>query len=57
MTTPVSTTLNRRFSGPGANATSWEDTVRVLETAELFWLTHGPAGRQAAPDTGRRRVG
>jgi general stress protein 26 len=39
MTTPVSTTLNRRYSDPAASATSWADTVRVLETAELFWLT------------------
>lgn len=37
--TPVSTTLNRRYSDPAASVTSWADTVRVLETAELFWLT------------------
>ena len=38
MTTPVSTTLTR-YGAAEAKATSWEDTVRVLETAELFWLT------------------
>jgi general stress protein 26 len=38
MSEPV-TTLDSRFSGPGASATSWEHTVRVLEAAELFWIT------------------
>jgi nitroimidazol reductase NimA-like FMN-containing flavoprotein (pyridoxamine 5'-phosphate oxidase superfamily) len=33
------TTLDSRFSDPGAVATSWSDTRRVLETAELFWIT------------------
>jgi len=33
------TSLDSRFSDPAATATSWEDTARVLETAELFWLT------------------
>jgi general stress protein 26 len=32
------TTLDARFSDPGAVATPWEETRRVLETAELFWL-------------------
>ncbi len=31
--------LDPRFSDPGASATSWEDTVNVLETAELSWIT------------------
>jgi general stress protein 26 len=39
MTAPVSTSLVRRYSDPAAKATSWQDTVRVLEAAELFWLT------------------
>lgn len=39
MTTPVSTNLDRRYSAPTAEPASWEDTLRVLETAELFWLT------------------
>jgi general stress protein 26 len=38
MRTPT-TALDARFSEPGASATSWEDAVRVLESAELFWLT------------------
>ena len=32
------TTLDARFSGPGATATSWDDARRALETAELFWI-------------------
>ena len=38
MRTPT-TEIDARFSEPGASATSWEDAVRVLETAELFWIT------------------
>jgi general stress protein 26 len=38
VTTPV-TTLDRRFSEPGAAATGWEQTRRALEDAELFWVT------------------
>ncbi len=37
MTIPT-TTLDTRFSDPGASATSWEDTRAELESAELFWL-------------------
>ncbi len=33
------TTLDQRFSEPGAVATGWEETRRVLETAELFWIS------------------
>jgi general stress protein 26 len=33
------TSLDQRYSDPGATATSWEDTRRVLETAELFWIS------------------
>ena len=42
MTTPVTvpqTSLDQRFSGPDAAATSWEATRRALETAELFWIS------------------
>jgi general stress protein 26 len=39
MTAPVTTILDRRYSSPEAKPTSWQDTVHVLETAELFWLT------------------
>jgi general stress protein 26 len=38
MTTP-NTQLDARFSEPGASATSWDDAVRVLASAELFWIT------------------
>ena len=33
------TTLDTRFSDPNAVATEWNETRRLLETAELFWLT------------------
>jgi general stress protein 26 len=33
------TSLDARFSDPGTAPTSWEDTQRVLEAAELSWLT------------------
>jgi general stress protein 26 len=33
------TSLDARFSDPGATPTSWDDTVRAVETAELFWIT------------------
>jgi nitroimidazol reductase NimA-like FMN-containing flavoprotein (pyridoxamine 5'-phosphate oxidase superfamily) len=38
MNEPV-TTLDTRFSDPAAVATEWDQTRRVLETAELFWIT------------------
>lgn len=38
MNEPV-TTLDPRFSDPDAVATGWEETSRVLETAELFWIS------------------
>src|ERR1700754_849738 len=38
MNEPV-TTLDTRFSEPGASPTAWEQTVRALEAAELFWIT------------------
>jgi general stress protein 26 len=38
VTTPV-TTLDQRFSDPRASATGWYQTRRVLEEAELFWIT------------------
>jgi nitroimidazol reductase NimA-like FMN-containing flavoprotein (pyridoxamine 5'-phosphate oxidase superfamily) len=37
-TTPV-TTLDQRFSGAKAVATTWDETLAVIESAELFWLT------------------
>jgi general stress protein 26 len=38
MTNPV-TTLDQRYSDPGAVATGWEETRQALATAELFWIT------------------
>ncbi|HEX4490274.1 MAG TPA: pyridoxamine 5'-phosphate oxidase family protein [Acidimicrobiia bacterium] len=38
MSTPT-TALDARFSAPDASPTSWADTVTVLESAQLFWLT------------------
>ena len=37
MNEPV-TTIDPRFSDPDTVATPWEQTRRVLETAELFWI-------------------
>jgi len=37
LTEPV-TEIDPRFSDPAAAATSWDETRRVLETAELFWI-------------------
>jgi general stress protein 26 len=33
------TKLDPRFSDPDAVATEWEETRRVLESAELFWIS------------------
>jgi len=33
------TTLDTRFSQPGSAPTPWTETSRVLETAQLFWIT------------------
>ena len=38
MTNPK-TTLDTRFSDADAVATSWEETRRVLEQADLFWIS------------------
>ena len=37
MNEPI-TTIDTRFSDPNATATPWEETRRLLETAELFWI-------------------
>ena len=39
MTNPVSSHLDARFSQPGAEASSWDDTLQAVEQAELFWVT------------------
>jgi general stress protein 26 len=45
MDTPA-TTLDPRYSDSDAVAASWEETLKVLETAELFWIsTVRPDGR------------
>jgi general stress protein 26 len=38
MIEPV-TKLDTRFSDPNAVAADWDETRRVLETAELFWIS------------------
>lgn len=38
MNEPV-TNLDPRFSDPNAVATPWDETCRLLETAELFWIS------------------
>src|SRR5712672_2628984 len=38
MNEPV-TKMDPRFSNPDAVATGWDETCRVLETAELFWIS------------------
>lgn len=37
MLTP-DTKLDEEYSDPAATAVSWEETQRVLETAEMFWV-------------------
>lgn len=39
MTNPVSSHLDTRFSNPAAAAISWDETLRALEQAELYWVT------------------
>jgi nitroimidazol reductase NimA-like FMN-containing flavoprotein (pyridoxamine 5'-phosphate oxidase superfamily) len=38
MNTPV-TTLDQRYSDKDASSAGWDETRRVLETAELFWIS------------------
>lgn len=33
------TSIDTRFSDPGTVATSWEETLRLIEAAELFWIS------------------
>ena len=45
MTTP-STELDTRFSEPGAQPTSWQETLDAIKRAEIFWIsTVRPDGR------------
>jgi general stress protein 26 len=39
MTTTPTTELDARFSDAGAAPTDWESTQRVLDTAQLSWVT------------------
>ena len=40
MSSPAPTPdLHTGFSAPGATPTPWEDVVRVLVSAELFWIS------------------
>jgi general stress protein 26 len=40
------TTVDRRYSDPKADPVSWDETRRLLEAAELFWIcTVRPDGR------------
>ena len=38
MNTPF-TSLDHRYSDPAAVAVEWEETCRILEAAELFWIS------------------
>jgi len=38
MTTPV-TTLDQRYSDPEAVAVGWDETLEILQSAELFWIS------------------
>jgi pyridoxine/pyridoxamine 5'-phosphate oxidase len=38
MTTP-STELDTRFSEPGAQPTSWQDTLEAIKQVEIFWIS------------------
>jgi nitroimidazol reductase NimA-like FMN-containing flavoprotein (pyridoxamine 5'-phosphate oxidase superfamily) len=45
MTTP-STELDTRFSQPGVQPTSWQETLEAIKRAEIFWIsTVRPDGR------------
>ena len=39
LTDEPTTVLDARFSDPAGLPTSWSDTVRAIEAAELFWIT------------------
>jgi nitroimidazol reductase NimA-like FMN-containing flavoprotein (pyridoxamine 5'-phosphate oxidase superfamily) len=38
MTTPI-TELDTRFSEPGAQPTTWHDTLEAINKAEIFWIS------------------
>ena len=39
MTTEPTVRFDDRFSDPSASATPWAEAARVLEEAELYWIT------------------
>jgi general stress protein 26 len=39
MSSDPTAVIDKRFSDPEAGATPWSDAARVLEHAELYWLT------------------
>jgi uncharacterized pyridoxamine 5'-phosphate oxidase family protein len=39
MTFDLTAAIDRRFSDPNAGPTPWPEAARVLEEAELYWLT------------------
>lgn len=45
MSSPL-TTLDQRFSEQGAVARGWDETLRVIEDAELFWICTVRADRR-----------
>jgi hypothetical protein len=45
-----------RFSDPGAVATGWDETRRVIETAELFWISTVRGRRSTPRHSARCRV-
>ena len=46
MTRQPETTIDERYSSPGAAATPWDAALKQLETAEIYWLsTVRPDGR------------
>ena len=47
--TEARTDIDPRFSRPGAGVTSWDETVQLLEQAELSWIT--TVGADGRPHT------
>jgi hypothetical protein len=48
------TKLDTRFSDPDAVAAEWEETRRVLESAELFWISTVRADSRQRARSARR---
>lgn len=45
--------FDEQYRDPAAVATEWDETRKVLETAEIFWLsTVRSAGQRAPPPAG-----